>query len=39
MGATEVLVVGYLISLARDLSARRGRKGARRLDEGAEAAG
>jgi YhgE/Pip-like protein len=33
------VVLGYLISLARDLSARRGRKGARKLDEGAEAAG
>ena len=33
------VVLGYLISLVRDLSARRGHKGARRLEEGAEAAG
>jgi YhgE/Pip-like protein len=33
------VVLGYLISLVRDLSARRGRKGAGRFDEGAEAAG
>jgi YhgE/Pip-like protein len=33
------VMLGYLISLVRDLSARRGRKGAKRLDEGAEAAG
>jgi YhgE/Pip-like protein len=32
-------VIGYLISLVRDLSARRERKGARRLEEGTEAAG
>ena len=32
-------VLGYLISLLRDLSARRERKGAKRPDEGAEAAG
>jgi len=31
------VVLGYLISLLRDLSARR--KGARRLEEGAKAAG
>jgi YhgE/Pip-like protein len=33
------VVLGYLISLLRDLSARRGRKGAKRLDEGTEAVG
>ena len=33
------VVLGYLISLVRDLAARRGRKGARKLGEGAEAAG
>jgi hypothetical protein len=34
------VVLGYLISLVRDLSARRGgRRGAGRFDEGAEAAG
>jgi YhgE/Pip-like protein len=33
------IVLGYLISLVRDLYARRGRKGANRLEEGAEAAG
>jgi hypothetical protein len=33
------VVLGYLISLVRDLSARRGRKEARRFDEGAEVAG
>jgi hypothetical protein len=32
-------VLGYLISLLRDLSARRERKGTKRPDEGAEAAG
>jgi YhgE/Pip-like protein len=33
------VLIGYLISLVRDLSARRGRKGAGMLDEGAKAAG
>jgi hypothetical protein len=33
------VLLGYLISLVRDLSARRERKGARRLEEGTEAAG